>query len=223
MFFFTIDLAIFPDPQNITVGLRAIFTCGGTGKSITWFINDTLLDEELADNLSIIHDESSHLDRCSINSTISILGAAASNNTRVRCLLSAGGLKIEESDNVVLKVQGRVMIIVQLIVAVGCIVVIGVPCAVFDLRIIHDDSNRHRLSWSAPNSLHGINTSYYVSVNDESKGGERIVIAVSGTLYHMQLIPCHSYTFAVVPWNEAGNGTMSNLRYFYPGGKIIAL
>ncbi len=117
----TIDLTIFPDPKNITVGLRSIFTCGGTGKSITWFINGTLLDEELADNLSIIHDESSHLDRCSINSTISILGAAASNNTRVRCLLSAGGLKTEESDSVVLKVQGRVMIIVQLVVAVAAL------------------------------------------------------------------------------------------------------
>ena len=85
-------------------------------------------------------------------------------------------------------------------------------------EIYHGASDMHTLSWSAPISLHGVDTMYYVSVIDESEESKPIVKAVSDTSCDVELVACHSYSFSVVPWNEAGNGTELMLEYFYPGG-----
>ena len=85
----------------------ALFTCGGTGKFLTWYFNGTItLDQELADSMKITHEELFDYDQCTVNSSISILGGTLSNNTDIHCLISAGGLNIVHSDTVVLRVQG---------------------------------------------------------------------------------------------------------------------
>ena len=101
------EIAIFPEPQNITSGSNGFFVCGGTGKSLTWFINDTALDQSLASALDVVHYESADIEQCSINSTISILGGLSSNNTMVHCIVTAGGLETEVSERVALMVQGE--------------------------------------------------------------------------------------------------------------------
>lgn len=101
---------------------------------------------------------------------------------------------------------------------------LGPPTTVNDINIIHNGTSGHLLSWSAPYSLQGIDTFYYINVIDESNGGETIVTTVSNTSYDkLELIACHNYVFSIIPSNNAGNGSESKLEYFYPGGMSVSV
>lgn len=82
----------------------------------------------------------------------------------------------------------------------------------------------HRISWTAPFTLDGVQTLYNLSVIDENNGTRILVdTTMIETSYNISLIACHSYTFTVTPYNEAGQGDPAILEYFYPGGNIAGM
>ena len=182
---------------------------------------------QLIEEMNITHNDTPPNANCTVQSTISILGGAISNNTRIHCLVSVSGILNEKSDEALLRVQGEILIEREYIhnqLSLFSFFHIfpneGPPGPVGNLAIQQAES-RSFLSWTAPYSLNGISTFYNVSVSDESTGKQLQVKTVSGTSCELELTNCHRYTFSVISWNNAGNGSAESLEYLFPGGNRI--